>query len=188
MGVITIKTDFSAFSLPLLSLLVFSALILPALIFLYSLDHSCHALFHYYIRTSCSIQRCRLIPPPPLPRSAGCSLLSGVLRAPLQPVVSAVCAQHRAVPSCHGPLWVPVWLLWLSVQPRQVAFCVPLTFSLLFHLLSDSFTVKFYSLLLEVVSTVYIWKCPGILSWQEIQKSVFKWFRNNSGYKRWNHV
>lgn len=49
MGVITIKTDFSAFSLPLLSLLVFSALIPPALIFLYSLDHSCHAPFHYYI-------------------------------------------------------------------------------------------------------------------------------------------
>lgn len=43
------EIDFYTFPLPLLSLLVFSALILAALIFLHSLDHSCHALFHYYI-------------------------------------------------------------------------------------------------------------------------------------------
>lgn len=63
-----------------------------------------------------------------LPRSAGCSLFSWLLRAPLQPVVPTVCPQHRALPSYHGPLWVPVRLLWLSMQPRQVTFCVPLTF------------------------------------------------------------
>lgn len=131
MGVITIKSDFSAFSLPPLSRPVFSALILPALIFLYSLDHSCHALLHYYIPLVPS-NIVGWFPLPPLPRSGGCSLLSGLLRAPLQPVVSAVCAQHRAVSSCHWPLWVPVRLLWLSVQPRQVAFCVPLTFTYCF--------------------------------------------------------
>jgi len=59
----------------------------------------------------------------------GFSLLSWVLWETLQPVVSAVCAQHWAVPSCHWPLWVPVRLLWLFVQPRQVAFLVFLTFS-----------------------------------------------------------
>lgn len=44
------RPTFSSSSLPLLPLLLFSALILPAFIFfLYSLDHSCHALCHYYM-------------------------------------------------------------------------------------------------------------------------------------------
>lgn len=64
----------------------------------------------------------------PPPRSVGCSLLSGVLWAPLQPDVSAVRAQHRPMPSCHRPLWVPLWLHGLPVQPRQVASWVLLIF------------------------------------------------------------
>jgi len=111
---------------PLLSLLVFSALILDFSSVLPWSVLSCPVSLLY---TPCSIQCCWLIPSALLPRAAGCSLLSGVLRASLQPVVSAVCAQHRAVPSCRWPLQVPVWLLRISVQPRQVAFFVPLTFT-----------------------------------------------------------
>lgn len=72
--------------------------------------------------TSCSIHHCWLILASLLTCMVGNSLLPGLLRAPLQPVMSPVCAQHRALPSCHRPLRVPVRLHWLSVQPRQVAF------------------------------------------------------------------
>lgn len=106
--------------------------------------------------TSCSIHHCWLIPSPLLPHAAGSSLLSGVLRAPLQPVVSAVCAQHRALPSRHRPLWVPVRLHWLTVQPRQVVFC---DLCLLFRLLSN--LLKFQSLLRENTEYIAVLICKN---------------------------
>lgn len=60
-----------------------------------------------------------------LPRD---SLSSWFLWAPLQSVMSTVCAQHGAMSPRHGSLWVPGWLLRLALQPRQVVY-ISLCFS-----------------------------------------------------------
>lgn len=104
-AVITVMTDFSALTLPLQPLLVFSALIPPALSFLSlslslnSLDRSCHAVSYNYIPLVPSTLVTDSLSSPVTLHWLQCALLGSTATAAASRVHSACTAPARAITS-----------------------------------------------------------------------------------------